>query len=76
MQPFVLRSLNHRLSRASTLTLVRLPGRVGRSAALWDIEAEGIADGYLISDKRGDELAVPVVFDATDSLHLLEDGSH
>ena len=56
MQAFVLRSLDLRFRRAASLSLGRLPGHVGGTAAFRDLEAEGVADGYLLPDKRGDEL--------------------
>ena len=43
-------------------------------AAFRDLEAEGVADGYLVSDKRRDELPVAVVLDTAYRPHILEDG--
>lgn len=44
------------------------------AAAFRDLEAEGVADGYLGSDKRRDELPVAVVLDTAYRPHILEDG--
>lgn len=44
------------------------------AAAFRDLEAEGVANGYLVSDKRRDELPVAVVLDTAYRQHILEDG--
>ena len=72
----MLRILDLRSRRAATLSLSRNPGRVGGPVAFRVFEVESVIDGYLIPDKRCDELAVSVVLEAADGLHLLKDGRH
>lgn len=50
-----------------------LAGRVGWSATVRDVEAEGLAYIHLGAHERGDELEAALVLDAADGTHLGED---
>ena len=50
-----------------------LAGRVGGSAAVRDVEAEGLADVHLGTHERRDELEPALMLDAADGTHLGED---
>ena len=64
------------LRRATALAFVGFLGCVGWTASFRNLEAESIADEELVSDKWRDELSMAIVLNATDGLHLLEDGGH
>ena len=50
-----------------------LARRVGGSASVQDIEAEGLADVHLGTHERRDELESALVLNAADGTHLGED---
>ena len=50
-----------------------LARRVGGSASVRDVEAEGLADVHLGTHERRDELEPALVLNAADGTHLSED---
>ena len=50
-----------------------LARRVGGSASVRDVEAEGLADVHLGTHERRDELEPALVLNAADGTHLCED---
>ena len=50
--------------------------RIRRTTSFWNLKAEGIADEELVTDKRCNELSMPIVFNATDGLPFLENCRH
>lgn len=62
------------LGGTAALGLERLfARRVGGSASVWDVEAEGLADVHLGTHERRDELESALVLNAADGTHLGED---
>ena len=51
---------------------LRVDGLDGGGASVGDLEAEVSADVQLLADERGDDLRPPVVLDAADVLHLVD----
>ena len=61
-----------RLSWATSMRCVLLPGGVFRGTAIRDFEAESVGDVNLSTDKRGDMLCISSVLHTSYGAHLIK----